>query len=41
MRTSGIKEPIYRMLTSDRGATALEYGLIVALITVMDLFVSR
>lgn len=32
MRTRDIKARFYRMLTSDRGATAVEYGLIVALI---------
>lgn len=32
MRTMDIKARFYRMLTSDRGATAVEYGLIVALI---------
>lgn len=32
MRTLDIKARFYRMLTSDRGATAVEYGLIVALI---------
>lgn len=32
MRTKDIKARFYRMLTSDRGATAVEYGLIVALI---------
>jgi len=32
MRTQKLKSRIARMLASDRGATAVEYGLIVALI---------
>ncbi len=32
MRTQKLKSRIVRMLASDRGATAVEYGLIVALI---------
>jgi pilus assembly protein Flp/PilA len=32
MRTQKLKSRIVRMIASDRGATAVEYGLIVALI---------
>ena len=32
MRVQTLKSRFYRMLTTDRGATAVEYGLIVALI---------
>jgi pilus assembly protein Flp/PilA len=32
MRTQTLKSRFYRMLSTDRGATAVEYGLIVALI---------
>jgi pilus assembly protein Flp/PilA len=32
MRTQALKSRIVRMFASDRGATAVEYGLIVALI---------
>ena len=35
MRIQKIQARIYRMFVSDRGATAVEYGLIVALIAVV------